>query len=797
MKSQQQSSMDKRSLKVLEYPKILNILKGYCVSEGAKDMAAALLPMDSVYGIQKALNITNEALNMMLRSGRPPLTDIKNTSDYVHRASIGAMLSMKELLAVATLLRVVKDMENYYYNDSQIEVLDQLNELFTLMDPCEGLEKEISRKILSETEVADHASPELSRIRREINFKNTRISDKLSGIIASANNDKYLQEKIITIRSNRYVVPVKQEYRGQIPGIVLDRSASGATLYIEPLAVVELNNDLKVLAAEEEKEVTRILKELSEKVAAHKDALLENYDILVELDFQFAKGKYGLDIGGVLVAVSQDGELRFNKARHPLIDKKKVVASDIYMEQGIDTMIITGPNTGGKTVTLKTIGLLNLMIQSGLFVPVREGSVTRIYKDIYADIGDEQSIEQSLSTFSSHMTNIVGIIKNANRDALVLFDELGAGTDPTEGAALAIAILNTLHQSGVTSVSTTHYSELKEFALVTEGVVNASVEFDVSTLRPTFRLLIGVPGKSNAFEIARRLGLGEDIIGAAGKLIENEAIQFEETLAKIEEKRQKTEAEHDQILHMRREMQRMEAQTERDREQARAEATKMVEHAHEEASRIIMETRKETEEIYKEIRYIQETTAQNVKDNARLEELRRKIKSQEKNIFDVYKLARPQEEEEIEMEDVTSGMKVHIKSLHKEGEVVKTIIKDNKVMVQTENMKLKVDLADLARSTAIAKPKEKQVTYKTADRHAMDTRLDLRGKNGEESLYLVDKMISDAVVSGTHQIIIVHGKGTGKLRQIIQAYLKDSTIIKDFRMGAPNEGGSGVTIVDL
>ena len=789
--------MDKRSLKVLEYPKILEILKGHCVSEGAKERASSLVPYETVYEVERALGVTSEALNMMLRNGRPPLSEIKNTSDYVHRASIGAMLSMKELLAVASLLRIVKDMENYYYNDTQFETLDQLKNLFTLLAPCEELEKEISHKILSEGEMADNASRELSCIRREINFKNTRISDKLNGIISASQNEKYLQERIITIRNNRYVVPVKQEYRGQIPGIVLDRSASGATLYIEPLAVVELNNDLKVLAAEEEKEIIRILKDLSEKVANYKEEVIEDYNLLVELDFQFAKGKYGLAVGGVLTHVSEEGKIHFIKGRHPLIDPKVVVASDIYMDEDINTMIITGPNTGGKTVTLKTIGLLNLMVQSGLFVPVREGSATRVYKNIYADIGDEQSIEQSLSTFSSHMTNIVDIMKNADADALVLFDELGAGTDPTEGAALAISILNTLHERGVTSVSTTHYSELKEYALVTRGVVNASVEFDVATLRPTFKLLIGVPGKSNAFEIARRLGLSEDIIEASKKLIENEAIRFEETLIKIEEKRKKTEAEHEEILRLRRQIENMKAEMADEREKARAESAEMIERAQEEASAIVRDTRQETEEIYKEIRYIQETTAKSVKDNKKLEALRRKIKDQEKNIFDMYKIARPDEDEELGIDDIKMGMKVHVKSLHKEGEVVKIMPQDSSVKVQTDNMKLKVGLADLSKSKAIAKPKEKKFSYKSADRHTMNTKLDLRGKNGEESLYLVDKMISDAVVSGTHQLMIVHGKGTGKLRQIIHAYLKDNSLIKDFRLGAQNEGGSGVTVVEL
>ncbi len=789
--------MDKRSLKVLEYDKIITQLRGFCVSEGGKDMAEKLLPMEKPAAVEHALSSTAETVDMMLRNGRPPMAEIKNAGDYVRRAAIGSMLTTRELLNIAALLRVVKDMENYYYNDTQSESLVYLKEDFKNLDPCEDLEKEISRKILSESEIADNASPELNRIRREINFKNTRISDKLNGIISATHNDKYLQDKIITIRNNRYVVPVKQEYRSQIPGIVLDRSASGATLFIEPLSVVELNNDLKLLATEEEKEITRILKELSEKAAAYKEEIIANYEILVHLDFQFGKGKYGLHIGGVQVQVSDNGTIHFLKARHPLIDPKKAVASDIVMDEGIHTMIVTGPNTGGKTVTLKTIGLLNLMVQSGLFIPVKEGSHTRIFKDIYADIGDEQSIEQSLSTFSSHMKNIVDIMSKADDSALVLFDELGAGTDPTEGAALAISILDTLHQRGVVSVSTTHYSELKEYALVTEGVVNASVEFDVKTLRPTFRLLIGIPGKSNAFEIAKRLGLPTEIIDASKRIIDNEAIRFEETLTKIEEKRRQTEAEHDEIRRLRQEMAAMKEEADRERERMHRESEAMLRKAQEEASTIVQSTREETEAIYKEIRYIQETTAKSVKDNKELESLRRRIKDQEKNIFDIYKLPRQEKEEDLTIDDVKPGMKVFIKSLRKEGEVLKVMAKDQKIQVQADIMKLKVGIEDIARSKAIAKPKQKQVTFKAVDRHVMETKLDLRGKNGEESLYLVDKMISDATVSGTHQLMIVHGKGTGKLRQIIHAYLKDNPLVSDFRLGAPNEGGSGVTVVEL
>lgn len=789
--------MDQRSLKVLEYHKILKTLGEYCVTEGGKEQASQLLPLETLTAVNRSLDLTNESLGMVLRNGRPPLADVPNTSDYVKRAAIGSMLSMKELLAIATLLRISRDMDNYYHGDTQMDTLVLLKDLFTSLETCEELEKEISRKILGPEEMADNASRELSRIRREMQFKYKRISEKLNHMISSTSYDKILQEKIVTIRNNRYVIPVKQEYRSQVPGIVLDKSASGATLFIEPMAVVELNNDIKILVTEEEQEIVRILKELSQNVADHRDEIICNYDVLIDLDFQFAKGKYGLAINAVKTEVSEAGSIELLRAKHPLIPDEQVVASDIYFEESIDTMVITGPNTGGKTVSLKTIGLLNLMVQSGLFIPVREGSKTRIFANIFADIGDEQSIEQNLSTFSSHMTNIVEIMNKADHNSLVLFDELGAGTDPTEGAALAISILNALHLRKVTSISTTHYSELKEFALVTPGVVNASVEFDVKTLRPTYRLLIGVPGKSNAFEIAVRLGLAETVIENAKELIKNEAIRFEETLIKIDEKRRRTEAEHDAIIRLKRDTEELKRQMDREKERFDEEKQVLIAKAQEEAMEIVKKTREETEAIYREIRTIQETTTNAVKDNKELEAIRKRIKEKEKNIYQFGNQPKDYQGQALEMDDISIGMKVYINSLRREGEVIKLIPNENKVMVQSEMIKLKVAVGDLARSVALAKPEEKKVTYKKVERHVMETKLDLRGKNGEESLFLVDKMIGDAMLSGNKQIVIVHGKGTGRLRQIIHEYLKGNPLIEDFRLGAMNEGGSGVTIVNL
>lgn len=789
--------MDQRSLKVLEYHKILKSLGEHCVTQGGKDQAKNLLPLETVTAVNRGLDLTNESLGMILRNGRPPLSDVPNTSDYVKRAAIGSMLSMNELLSIATLLRIARDMDNYYRGDTQMDTLVLLKDLFTSLETCEELEKEISRKILGPDEMADNASRELSRIRREMQFKFKRISEKLNHMISSTAYDKILQEKIVTIRNNRYVIPVKQEYRSQVPGIVLDKSSSGATLFIEPMAVVELNNDIKILVAEEEQEVIRILKDLTQKVAVNRDDIICNYDVLVDLDFQFAKGKYGLAINGVRTDVTETGPIELLRAKHPLIPEDQVVASDIVFEEAVDTIVITGPNTGGKTVSLKTIGLLNLMVQSGLFVPVREGSKTRIFNDIFADIGDEQSIEQSLSTFSSHMTNIVEIMNTADHNSLVLFDELGAGTDPTEGAALAISILNALHLRKVTSVSTTHYSELKEFALVTPGVVNASVEFDVKTLSPTYRLLIGVPGKSNAFEIAVRLGLGEEIIENAKELIKNEAIRFEETLIKIDEKHRRTEAEHDAMIRLKQQTEELKRQMDREYQRFEEEKQVLIRKAQEEAMEIVQKTRAETEEIYREIRTIQETTTNAVKDNKELEAIRKRIKEKEKNIYQFGNVPKNYHGQTLEMDDLTIGMKVYINSLRREGEIINLIPNESKAMVQSDMIKLKVNVGDLAVSTAIAKPEEKKVTFNKVERHVMNTKLDLRGKNGEESLFLVEKMIGDAMLSGNKQIMIVHGKGTGKLRQIIHEYLKGNPLIEDFRLGAMNEGGSGVTIVNL
>lgn len=786
-----------RESRVLEFGHVLERLAAQARSAPGKALCQALKPHTNYAQVADAQEETAQAEAIYYKLGYHPVPEFQDILPLLARAQVGSILSAGDLLTVGDALACARQVKALLRREEEDETPNGVRDMGAALYENRDLEEDIRRCILSPEEISDFASPELAKIRRQIRSGGERVTQKLNSYLHNPQLQKYLQEPIITIRADRYVLPVRQEYRSQVPGLIHDQSSSGATLFIEPMAVVEINNEIRQLRGQERGEIERILGEFSARTAGSSEALRQNQQILTELDFIFAKAALSREMRGVAPRLNQKGILNIKKGRHPMIDREKVVPLDIHLGREFTTLIITGPNTGGKTVALKTCGLFALMTQAGLHIPAELGSEMPVFEAIYADIGDEQSIAQSLSTFSSHMTHIVEILESAGKDCLVLLDELGAGTDPTEGAALAISILNTLHERGVTSVSTTHYSELKEYALVTRGVVNASVEFDVATLRPTFKLLIGVPGKSNAFEIARRLGLSEDIIEASKKLIENEAIRFEETLIKIEEKRKKTEAEHEEILRLRRQIEDMKAEMADEREKARAASAELIERAQEEASAIVRDTRQETEEIYKEIRYIQETTAKSVKDNKKLEALRRKIKDQEKNIFDMYKIARPEEDEELDIDDIKMGMKVHVQSLHKEGEVVKIMPKDSSVMVQTDNMKLKVGLADLTKSKAIAKPKEKKVSYKSADRHTMDTKLDLRGKNGEESLYLVDKMISDAVVSGTHQLMIVHGKGTGKLRQVIHAYLKDNSLIKDFRLGAPNEGGSGVTVVEL
>ncbi|NLN97904.1 MAG: endonuclease MutS2 [Eubacteriaceae bacterium] len=793
--------MDKRSMRVLELHKIQEKLKEFCKTGGGRLKAENMLPMLETYLVQESLESTDEALQMTLRNGTPPIADVFDVKDYLKRAEIGSTLSFKEFLRIASMLKVCEDVQEYFDEDLEIGSLNYLIDYRDNMVDCKDIIKEIQKSILSESEIADDASPELKRIRHEIQFKNRRINDVLERILNSQANEKALQEKIVTLRSNRYVIPVKQEYRSQIKGHVLDRSASGATLFIEPSQVVELNNELRLLEIDEDVEIQRILIVLGSEIALHQEDILENYRSLIELDFIFAKAAYALEIYATKPKLTESKHFYLKKARHPLLDPKTVVASDIYMHTEINTLVITGPNTGGKTVTLKTIGLLILMVKCGMFIPVQEGSTVHLYNRVLADIGDEQSIEQSLSTFSAHLTNIVRILKVADEDSLVLFDELGAGTDPTEGAALGISIIEYLKEQKITTVATTHYSEIKSFALVTPGVTNASVEFDVETLQPTYRLLIGLPGKSNAFEIAQKLGLSSDIIDEARKHIDTKKLQFEEVLVKIENKQRQIDALHLKAQEEHRAAQLEKERLEEENKALRQSSEDMILAAQMEAEELLSETREKTERIYREIRKMQNQARYFSGSNRELEGLRTELHDQERKIRSKKKRKpKPQRVgDKLNLEDVENGMQVFVESIQQRGEILDILPKEKSAMVFAGSMKLKVPIHQLSyvEETSKKEPFKTNKKRHSVDKAPFDPKLDIRGFDSQEGVFRVEKFLSDALLANVEEVIIIHGKGTGVLKTAVHQYLKDNKQIKSFRFGTPSEGSYGATVVAL
>ena len=591
--------MDYSVFKTLEFDKILEKMSGFTASETVKAEILALLPFSDIESARQAQRETTEAQTICLRVGNPPVDlGVKNITPSIRRSSMGGQMSPQELLGVARLLYVTRRMKAYLAEGEELSILKGM--AGALM-PDKSFEDKINAIIISETEISDDASKELSDIRRKIKSLNVKIKDSLNMMIRSETYKKYLQEQIVTIRSDRYVIPVRAEYRSEIAGIVHDSSASGSTLFIEPMSVVNANNEIRDLLNKEQAEIDRILYELSQEVSEREEILVNDYKLISKLDFIFCKAKLSLDMNAQEPILNEEGIINFKKARHPLIDKDKVVANDIYLGETFNTLVVTGPNTGGKTVTLKTIGLFSVMAAAGLHIPAEEGSRAALFKSFFADIGDEQSIEQSLSTFSSHMVRIVNIVKEADSDSLALFDELGAGTDPTEGAALAIAILEYLRAFGTTTVATTHYSELKIFALTTDRVENASCEFDVESLQPTYKLLIGVPGKSNAFAISRRLGLEEAIIGRANEILSDEDVKFEDVITDLEMSRAEARNEKEYAKRMKRELADLKEEVENERKKLKDSKNKILEEARREAKIIVMDAREEANAIIKEL----------------------------------------------------------------------------------------------------------------------------------------------------------------------------------------------------
>jgi DNA mismatch repair protein MutS2 len=789
--------MKQKSKSVLEFDKIIEKLSNYAETSNGKKEVLKLDVSSDVQAVKFKQDQTAQALSIIMEKGNPPLGGIADIKEYARRGAVGGIISLRGLLNCADTLRAARLLKNYVLlNNKEERNYSLLEELCSGIFTDKDTEDKIYHVVISEEEIADDASPELKRIRREIQIKNNAIKNKINSIVNSSSMQKYLQENIVTMRNERYVIPVRKEYRSMVRGIIHDQSSTGSTLFIEPMAVVEMTNDISNLKIEEKKEVERILLELSGLIGEISEQLLINQEILTELDFIFAKGKYAISINAVEPMVNDRGYIRIKKGRHPLIDPKVVVPIDAWLGDQFRTLIITGPNTGGKTVSLKTLGLFSLMGMAGLHIPAEYGTEISVFSAVYADIGDEQSIEQSLSTFSSHMTNIVKIMKEVDEKSFVLFDELGAGTDPTEGAALAIAILDTLHERNIITAATTHYSELKLYALNTEGVINGSVEFNVETLSPTYKLLIGVPGKSNAFEISRKLGLGNDIIDKAKKNIETEKVEFEDALKQIEDNRVYIEEK-------RREIERLDEQSRKKHTDFLAKerkslekSEKLVDEANYEARKIVENAKREAAEIIKELKKL---NLEMDKDKSRrVNELRQNLNDKSKELDE------NQYTEQIFQEDtydtdapISNGDAVTVRSLNQKGFVISDPDNQQNVMVQIGLIKMKVKKSDLIKIKSDEEVKQKNNTSRMVKlkTSSISPLIDLRGLNLDEALLELDKYLDDAFMSNLNEIQVIHGKGMGILREGVTQFLKKHKHVKESRLGSFNEGGDGVTIV--
>lgn len=781
--------MLEKVLKTLEYDKIRAMVAERTQCCTGRELAEAMEPVFTNGEAASQMALTAEAEKLLIRTGRSPAEGFPDMRGCLKRAHAALYLSPGELLGVARCLKAIRLCKEALESAEDCPLLGNLAQW---LQAHRSIEEEIGRCIAGEEEISDGASPALLRIRRSMRIANDRVRERLGNMIRSATFQKYLQEPLVTIRNGRFVLPVKQEYRQNVPGLIHDQSGSGATLFIEPTAVVELGNEYKKLLGEEEEEIQRILSELTALCAPYSQDILEGLGILGQVDLAFAKARLGREMEGVQPEMDQQGFLRIIKGRHPLIPKEQVVPIDVWLGEEFTTLIITGPNTGGKTVTLKTVGLFALMAQSGLFIPAQTGSRLPVFQAVYGDIGDEQSIEQSLSTFSSHMTNIVEILKQADAGSLVLLDELGAGTDPVEGAALAMSILEELHSRGCRTVATTHYSEIKAFALTRAGMENASMEFDVDRLCPTYRLFIGIPGKSNAFEISKRLGMEERLIEKAREYLKNEDVKFEDVISGAEAQRRRAEeerrlaaAERDATAKLREEMEKQRARLEGERETLRAKAR-------EDSRRLVNETREEMEKLVAAIRAIPGLD-QRAADRV-IQRSRDALRKREADLAEP--LEKKSQDPGAAPKQVRPGETVRILSLDQKATVLSPADAKGDVQVQAGIMKLTVKLKDLRliQDTAPTKGVGK-VQLDTQRQGGLE--LDVRGKLVDEAILEVDRYIDNCLMSGLDQVSIIHGKGTGALRAGIQDYLKRDKRVKSYRMGAYGEGDAGVTVVTL
>ena len=790
--------MTERSLRVLEFHKIRAELSKYCVSDMGKEKCEALVPTNRIADVRRMQQETEEARVVLTYLGGTPMIPFADVRASLHLAEIGSALSPRALLDIAACLRAARAARDALVTDRDNTPMLTANA--SRLSTNRTLEQAIGDAILSEEEIADRASPELFTIRRKMRSCNERVRERLNGMIHSPTTQKYLQEAIITMRADRYVLPVKQEYRGMVPGIVHDQSATGATIFVEPMAVVEIGNELKQLIASEKAEIDRILRALSAQVAPDAAAIADNLAILAQLDFAFAKASLAREMMACEPKVNDEGRIDIRRGRHPLIDPQKVVPLDIRLGADFTTLIITGPNTGGKTVTLKTTGLFTLMAQSGLQLPAEHGTELAVFDDVFADIGDEQSIEQSLSTFSGHMTNIVSILTQVTPDSLVLFDELGAGTDPTEGAALAQAILSTLLDMHTRTVATTHYSELKEYALTTENVEKASVEFDVTTLRPTYRVSIGIPGKSNAFEISRKLGLPEFVIGKAKELLSKEQVRFEDVIANAEYHRQVAEKERQIAEEASREMVAIRNQAEAERKKLEEQRERSIKKAKEEAKRIVENARRESDAIIAELRAMKKAGGAQEHE---IQRVRKQVDTAQEALAD-----KPEEAAGEVPKSVKVGDMVHIASMDVDATVMSLPDAKGYLQLKVGMMKMRAQMSDLrtlSLTQKLIKKEQKKQEHKRAMREQrvdvmtrpVRQELDVRGMALDEAIPEVQKFLDDAMLSSLGEVSIIHGNGTGILRAGIQDCLRRHPCVSSFRLGRYGEGETGVTIVSL
>ncbi len=779
--------------KALELDKILGLLAEKTSGDESREAALSLKPECNLKKAQMNLKMTDDAYVLSGKYGAPYFGRLRNVANELRRGDAGGILSPRELLRIAETLRVIRGVKQWQGKCENTST--SLDFLFQGLVPNKFLEEKITGAILNDEEFSDNASPALADIRRKIRTASSKAREVLDKIIHSSTYQKYLRDTIVTQRDGRYVVPVKAECRGNVPGLVHDTSASGQTVFIEPMGVVQANNDIRVLVAKEEAEIERILFELSALAGSYADAIIGSYKCLVELDVIFAKAELAYSMKAVKPKLNDKGVIDLKKARHPLIPADRVVPIDVTLGKDFDTLVITGPNTGGKTVTLKTIGLLTLMAMCGLMIPAGDNSELSVFRRVLADIGDEQSIEQSLSTFSAHMTNIIDILKVTNSSTLTLIDELGAGTDPVEGAALAIAILERLREKGAKIAATTHYAELKEFALRTAGIENGSCEFDIKTLRPTYRLLIGVPGKSNAFAISRRLGMDVNVVERAKELVSSDSRQFEDVVTTLESRRQSLERQLESAKSLTQKANTEKQKAENELQKARQQAEYELEKARQEAERIVSRTRAQADALMDELEKARKAKKDDPEARAKLRRELNKIEDSSNPVrkredAESYKLPRP----------LKVGDNVLIYDIDKDATVLALPDKDNMVYVQAGIIKTRVPLDNLR----LKKASKPAVKYGNSRRNVPSnvnirpvTEIDVRGMTAIEAIAAVDSAIDNALLTKVEQLTIIHGKGTGVLRAEIQKHLRTVKFVKSFRLGVFGEGESGVTIVEL